>query len=186
MNGANEAKAFATVPAGTRVTIRAFKYDGQEYRRWQVDFAAPIAGGVVLEAIFSAVVEGRTPFFGGDRAVEYFYADRGYNVIAGYTSEGALRACYCNICAPATFTLAPDGPEIHFIDLDLDILVWPDGRCVVTDEDDFARNTILYGYPSETQVAARDAVSALLSAVGARQAPFDQIGLPAIAWPVTV
>ena len=178
MSGPNGPELFVALPAGTRVTIRALKYDGQEYRRWQVDFAAPLAGGVQLEAIFSPVVEGRTPFFGGDRAVEFFYGDRGYNVIAGYAPDGALRACYCNICTPASFSIAPVGPEIHFIDLDLDVLVWPDGRCVVTDEDDFARNAVAYGYPPEIQAAARDAVSALQRAVVARHAPFDQIGLP--------
>ncbi len=100
----------------------------QEYRRWQVHFAALIDGGARLEATFASAVEGRTPFFGGDRAVEFFYADRGYNVIAGYAPNGTLRACYCNICTPATFVLTPDGPEVHFIDLDLDVLVWPDGQ----------------------------------------------------------
>lgn len=170
---------FYAVAPGTAVLVRAHKYDGKEYRRWQVHFVEHIDGGVRLETIFSSFVEGRTPFFGGDRAVEFFYADRGYNIIVGYSPEGVLRACYCNICTPATFVLSPEGPEIHFIDLDLDVLVWPDGSCVVTDEDDFAENSVRYGYPLELQQDARAAVAALLAAVRDRQTPFDQLGLAA-------
>src|SRR4051812_41416895 len=113
--------------AGTPVTVRALKYDGHEYRHWQATYSAAVTGGMMLEAIFSKVVEGRTPFFGGDRAVEYFYSDRDYNVIAGYAPDGILRACYCNICTPAQFAETPSGAEISFVDLDLDFLVWPDG-----------------------------------------------------------
>lgn len=170
-------EVFAALAPGTAITIRALKYDGREYRRWQADFAGTVAGGVVLEAVFGAIVEGRTPFFGGDRAVEYFYADRGYNVIAGYAPPGELRACYCNIALPASFVVGAAGPEIHFVDLDLDVLVRPDGRCEVTDEDDFARNTVAYGYPAAVREGARGAVSALLAAVAGRLAPFDLIGL---------
>lgn len=173
------ADRFADLAPGTPVTVRAHKYDGHEYRRWQVHHAAPIAGGARLEGVFNSFVEGRTPFFGGDRAVEFFYADRGYNVIVGYAPDGALRACYCNICTPATFVLGVDGPEVHFVDLDLDVLVWPDASCVVTDEDDFAANGARYGYSSATVRAARAAVAALIAAVRDRRPPFDALGLPA-------
>jgi protein associated with RNAse G/E len=162
---------------GTPVTVRALKYDGHEYRRWQATYSAAVTGGMVLEAIFSKVVEGRTPFFGGDRAVEYFYSDRGYNVIAGYAPDGTLRACYCNICTPAQFLETPSGGEISFVDLDLDLLVWPDGRYELLDEDEFVQNSATYRYPQEVQAAARAAVSALQNAVREQIAPFDQIGL---------
>lgn len=175
----SEAAIFGGVVPGTPVTIRAQKYDGQEYRRWQVEFAALVDGGARLEAVFSKVVEGRTPFFGGDRAVEFFYANRGYNVIAGFGPDGTLRACYCNICTPARFVLGADGPEVHFIDLDLDVLVWADGSCIVTDEDDFARNSDHYGYSVATRQEARAAVAALQRAVAAREDPFHALGLVA-------
>ena len=170
---------FTTLTPGTAVTVRAHKYDGREYRRWQVHFVAVVPGGALLDAVFNSFVEGRTPFFGGDRAVEYFYTDRGYNVITGYAPDGTLRAAYCNICTPASFVSTPDGPEIHFVDLDLDVLVWPDGRCDVTDEDDFAENTVRYGYPDQLQRDAREAVEALLAVVRDRGAPFDRLGLAA-------
>lgn len=179
MEQTTSATDFSTLAPGTAVTVRAHKYDGREYRRWQVHYVESVPGGALLDAIFNSFVEGRTPFFGGDRAVEFFYADRGYNVITGYAPDGTLRAAYCNICTPATFLITPAGPELHFIDLDLDVLVWPDGRCDVTDEDDFAENIVRYGYPEALQRDARDAVEALLAAVRDRRAPFDHLGLAA-------
>ena len=175
----DERGAFPGLPAGTTITVRALKYDGAEYRRWSGTLRGRVAGGIVIEAVFSAVVEGRTPFFGGDRAVEWFWSDRGYNVIAGYAPDGALRALYCNICAPAEFVVGDDGPELRFLDLDLDVLVRPDGACVVTDEDEFARNAERYGYPLPVREGARASVAALLDAVRARRPPFDAIGLGA-------
>jgi protein associated with RNAse G/E len=169
---------FAAVPVGTTVSIRAHKYDGAEYRRWTIEFAAAFAGGVRLETVFSPVVEGRTPFFGGDRAVECFYTDRGYNIIAGFAPDGTPRGCYCNICQPARLVSGVDGPEIHFVDLDLDVLVAPAGACTVTDEDEFARNAVRYAYPAAVRRAARRAVTRLLSAVRERQAPFDELLRP--------
>ena len=151
--------------AGTPVTIRALKYDGREYRRWEAAYSAAVSGGMVLETIFSAVVERRKPFFGGDRAMEYFYTDRGCDVIAGYAPNGSLHACYCNICTPAQFTDTPTGAEFSFVDLDLALLIWPAGRCELTDEAEFAQNSVRYGYPQEVQAAARAAVSALQHAV---------------------
>lgn len=178
----NGAVGFAGLPVGATVTVRALKYNGAEYRRWACQFAATVAGGVRLEAVFSPLVEGRTPFFGGDRAVEFFYTDRGYNVIAGYAPDGALRACYCNIATPARLAVAPPGAgaasaEVSFIDLDLDVLVGPDGACVVADEDEFAANARRYGYPPAVRDGARAAVTALLAAVRERRPPFDRIGL---------
>ena len=167
--------------AGTPVTVRALKYDRHEYCRWEAMYSAAIVGGAALEAISSTVVEGRTPFFGIDRAVKYFSTDRGYTMIAGYAPEGSLRACYCNICTSAHVADTPTGSEISFVDLDLDLLVWSDGRCVLTDEDEFAQNSVAYRYPQDVQAAARAAVSALQHAVCGHHHPFDRIGLLAVS-----
>ena len=179
MKRVDSAAFFSTIAPGTPVTVRAHKYDGREYRRWQVFFVEVVPGGVLLDGVFNSFVEGRTPFFGGDRAVEFFYADRGYNIVTGYAPDGTLRACYCNISTPSVFVQTAEGPEVHFIDLDLDVLVWPDGSCVVTDEEDFAENSVRYGYPPAIERDARAAVDALLAAVRDRSAPFDSLGLAA-------
>ena len=173
----NEQDLLAGLQPGAAVAVRALKYDNSPYRRWTGRLVARTAASVVLEANFGPEVEGRSPFFAGDRALEYFYFDRGYNIIAGYAPDGALRACYCNICAPASLALTGDGPEVRFVDLDIDVLVRPDGECIVTDEDEFAANGRRYGYPVAVRDAARAAVDLLLAAVRERRPPFDTIGL---------
>ena len=177
MDGAGLRDLLAELRPGAAITVRALKYDTTPYRQWAGRVVATTPTSLALEATFGPEVEGRTPFLAGDRALEYFYFDRGYNVIAGYAPQGAFRACYCNICAPATLHAAPEGPELHFVDLDIDVLVRPDGACLVADEDEFARNADRYGYPPEVRLAAREALAALLSDVRERRPPFDAIGL---------
>ena len=71
----------------------------------------------------------------GDRFVEDYYGDRWYNIYEIYDrDDGAIKCWYCNVSLPAEI----DGGEIRFVDLALDLLVYPDGRQQVLDEDEFA------------------------------------------------
>ena len=70
----------------------------------------------------------------GDRFIETFYSDQGYNIFAVHDPEGArFKGWYCNITRPAIFV---DG-HIHAEDLALDLIVLPDGQTIVVDEDEF-------------------------------------------------
>ncbi len=94
------------------------------------------------------------PLLRGDRFVETYYTDRWYNVFAIYSrDDGSLRGWYCNITRPARFQ---DG-MVSYVDLALDLLVFPDGRQLVLDEDEFAALNLS---PSE-QAAARQALAEL-------------------------
>lgn len=71
----------------------------------------------------------------GDRFVETWYTDRWFNIFEIHAREDdRLRGWYCNIGSPA----AVDGNQISYIDLCLDLLVFPDGRQIVLDEAEFA------------------------------------------------
>lgn len=70
----------------------------------------------------------------GDRFVETFYADRWYNVFVVYDGE-RLKGYYANIARPARLD---DSGHIYAEDLALDLIVYPDGRWQVTDEEEFA------------------------------------------------
>ncbi len=78
----------------------------------------------------------------GDRLVETFYTDRWYNVFAVYdVDDGRLKGWYCNITRPAR--LSPDGQDLYAEDLALDLIVLPDGRWQVLDEEEFAALDLL-------------------------------------------
>lgn len=91
---------------------------------------------LVLEAFFD---QPDTQFHGmlfrkGDRFVETYYADRWYNIFQIHAREDDhIRGWYCNIGCPAKL----DGNTLSYIDLALDLLVFPDGRQVLLDEDEF-------------------------------------------------
>ncbi|MCB2210305.1 DUF402 domain-containing protein [bacterium] len=71
----------------------------------------------------------------GDRFVERYYTDRWYNIFAIHDlDDDRLKGWYCNVTRPAEITPG----QIAYVDLALDLLVYPDGRSLVLDEDEFA------------------------------------------------
>ncbi len=71
-----------------------------------------------------------------DRFVETYYTQRWYNIFEIYDREdGSLKAWYCNVGYPAEV----DEAIVSYRDLALDLLVYPGGRQVVLDEDEFEK-----------------------------------------------
>jgi uncharacterized protein len=110
--------------------------DGQETWRYTGHVLERGDHYILLEAAFNRE---DTPFHGivlkrGDRFVETFYSDRWYNIFEIYDREDdCLKGWYCNIGYPAEM----DEKRVSYIDLALDLLVYPDGRQLVLDEDEF-------------------------------------------------
>jgi hypothetical protein len=74
------------------------------------------------------------PLRRGDRFLETYFTDRWYNIYEIHAREDdSLRGWYCNVGKPALL----DGDCLSYVDLALDLLVFPDGRQVVLDEDEF-------------------------------------------------
>lgn len=119
------------------ITVYKLDHDGREV--WQYP-AAVIERGpnhVRLEAFFNRddMDLGYTVFKRGDRFVEYFYADRWYNVFAVYDrDDGTLKGWYCNVCRPAK--ISPTA--VRCDDLALDAWIDLDGRFLLLDEAEFA------------------------------------------------
>ena len=90
----------------------------------------------------------------GDRFVETYYTDHWYNIFEIYAREDDhLRGWYCNIGYPAEL----DGNILSYIDLALDLLVFPNGRQIVLDEDEYANLDI----SPKIRQKARDALAEL-------------------------
>ena len=69
-----------------------------------------------------------------DRFLELYFSNRWYNIFEIYDRDnGQLKGWYCNVTHPAEVR---DG-YISYVDLALDLLVYPDGRQLVLDEDEF-------------------------------------------------
>ncbi len=69
----------------------------------------------------------------GDVMIECYYPAEWFNIFAVYTREGDLKGWYCNITEPPILT----EEEVRWKDLALDLLILPDGREILLDEDEF-------------------------------------------------
>jgi len=119
------------------VTIIKRDIHKQETWRYQGRLLYRDAERLVVEAhfdrqdmLFYGILLGK-----GDRFVETYYTGRWYNIFEIHAREDErLRGWYCNITCPPEI----DGDVISYVDLSLDLLVYPDGRQMVLDEDEFA------------------------------------------------
>jgi len=89
-----------------------------------------------------------------DRFIETYFDDRWHNIFEIYDKEnGQFKAWYCNISYPAMIEEA----SVSYRDLALDLLVYPDGRQLVLDEDEFTALSL----PPDVQEQARAALKTL-------------------------
>lgn len=162
--------ACATTPV-SRVLLRATKYDGAAH--WIQSFRVISDDGNLLVAhynarapIFTSRGEFRSPY---DSRV-YFWRDRWFNVFRLSKPGCSLALWYCNITTPPVI----EGGEITYIDLDLDVVVRPNGCIDLQDQDDFANHQKKYCYPAEVIAKAEDAAAEVTALAQRHKFPFDQ------------
>jgi protein associated with RNAse G/E len=91
-----------------------------------------------------------------DRFLERYYDNRWYNIFEIHDrDDDRIKAWYCNVTRPAEFNLA----QIAYVDLALDVLVYPDGKYLVLDEDEFKKLDL----DQSTEISARHALNTLVA-----------------------
>jgi len=144
----------------TSEKVIVIKQNIQEMEVWRYE------GTVLNRRVNAALIEARFNrtdlFFHGitlrenDRFVEAYYAEEWFNIFEIHDKDDdRVKGWYCNVCRPARFE---DG-KIYYVDLALDLLVYPDGRKLELDEDEF---TALKLNPTEIR-SARSALQKLAS-----------------------
>ena len=129
---------------------------GEETWRYEGQVLVIMPNRVLLEARFNRF---DLPFHGivlreNDRFVELYFSDRWYNFFEVHDrDDDRIKCWYCNVCKPAVLA---DG-VISYVDLALDLLVYPDGRMLVLDEDEFAALKL----DNATREKAREALGEL-------------------------
>ena len=120
----------------SHITVIKLDINGEETWRYQGKILHQDGNKLVLEAFFDredSIFHGM-PLYKGDRFVETYYLDRWYNVFEIHArDDDRLRGWYCNIGQPAIL----EGSVLSYVDLALDLLVFPDGRQLVLDEKEF-------------------------------------------------
>ncbi len=155
----------------TIVTIRSLKYDGAVRRTWKADLIEQTPFLYTFLGTFDKAVD--HPDLGriekGTASYEYIWPDRWYNVFRFHEPDGSLRNWYCNVGMPPSL----EDDVLSYVDLDIDILIWPTGAPIVLDEDEFAIHAARYEYPVEVLHEVENAKQKLLEMIAGREFPFD-------------
>ena len=155
-----------------QITVNALKYDGQIRRSWTAGLIKQDTDLIVAVGVFEGSVEhGDLGLIQqGTISFEYFWPTRWYNVFRFTEPDGSFRNFYCNIAMP---------PRVHddvleFVDLDIDIVIWPEGHREVLDMGDFEANAERYAYPEDVRFKALHALDDLIRSIDAAEFPFDE------------
>ncbi len=126
----------AQSPSEEPILVIKLNTEGKETWRYSGRVLERHATWLKLEALFN---RDDLPFHGitlrrGDRFVETYFADKWYNIFEIHDVDtDALKGWYCNVTTPARI----EKNRLAYIDLALDLLVYPDNSQLVLDEDEF-------------------------------------------------
>ncbi|MBE2269840.1 MAG: DUF402 domain-containing protein [Anaerolinea sp.] len=152
------------------MTVTVQKRDHTGRVVWTYD-GAPVERGadyILLEAYFNRDDrdDGYFVWQRDDRFLEWYYADRWYNVFKIFDREtGAVRGWYCNLTRPAEI----EDALVYADDLELDVFVYPSREVVLKDEEAFAALDI----PADERRIVWETVAAIKTLVAAQSPPFD-------------
>lgn len=121
-----------------RIKIQKKNPAGEVTYKYEGDLIARDENSITLEALFDRadMPFQDVVFKTGDRFVEYYYADRWYNIFAIHDrDDGKVKGWYCNVGMPAVI----EDDVVSYVDLALDLWVSVDGQQIVLDEDEFAQ-----------------------------------------------
>ncbi len=118
------------------ILVLKLNIEGKETWRYSGRVIERGDGWLKLEAFFNRddmpfheITLGR-----GDRFIETYYSDHWYNIYEIHDrSTDELKGWYCNVTTPARIETG----RVSYVDLALDLLVYPDKRKLVLDEDEF-------------------------------------------------
>jgi protein associated with RNAse G/E len=155
--------------ASRTVTINSRKADGSVRRTWQCQLIEEGDDELVFVGTFDAdVVHSDLGLIRkGTVSYEYYWTDRWYNIFAFFEPDGSFRNYYCNVSMPPTF----EGEVLDYLDLEIDVVVWPNWSYKVLDEDEYERNADTFGYSDAIRNRVLETVAELRNMIDSRVLP---------------
>jgi uncharacterized protein len=151
------------------ITVYSLKYDKSIRKSWSAYLIQNLGDLLVLEGIFESDIE--HPELGrieaGTISIEYYWQDRWYSIFRFLGSDRQLRNYYCNLNMPPVF----DGSTLSYVDLDLDVAVWPDGRYSVLDAEEFEENSRAFSYPRSVRDQVFKTLKELITLIEEKRLP---------------
>jgi len=154
---------------GKRITINSRKYDQSIRRTWSAELIKRSHSLIVVAGEFDRDIEhpGLGSINRGTVSYEYYWLDRWFNIFRFHEPDGALRNYYCNVAMPPTLA----NGVLDYVDLDIDIVVWPDRKYEVLDRDDFEQNALKYGYSEQVLRQTANSVDAVIRLIECGELP---------------
>ncbi len=125
-------------PSGQKLIVVKLNLQREETWRYDGQILESQPNTLLVEAFFNR----KDLSFHGitlkkqDRFIERYYSKRWYNIFAIHDrDDDRLKGWYCNVTRPAEFSPG----KIAYVDLALDLLVYPDGEYLVLDEPEFIK-----------------------------------------------
>lgn len=153
-------------------TIRSRKLDGTLAKSWSARLLDRSEDLLLLQGQFDSEInhEHLGVIRRGTFSREYYWLDRWYCVFAFYEPGGGFRNFYLNVNTPPLV----GSDVLEYIDLDIDVIVWPDHSFEVLDLEEFERNSVRMGYDIEIRKKARDALDRIIALIGDRGFPLER------------
>ncbi|MEP7289021.1 MAG: DUF402 domain-containing protein [Chloroflexota bacterium] len=156
--------------------IMSLKYDHRPHYTWPATLIEDNDERLFLSSVVGGILVHHTRGFEEAQTLPSdltFWRNRWYNVFTNYDENRLLRNFYCNVTMP----LFLQANTINYVDLDLDVRVYPDGSYTLLDEDEFAEHTVQYNYPDWVQRRAYEAVDEIVALAKAGEGPFALLRL---------
>lgn len=155
--------------SGEAVTINSRKFDQTIHRTWNCELVERDGAMLRFVGVFERDIshDELGLIARGTVSHEYYWLDRWYNIFAFYHPDGQFRNFYCNINMPPIFA----ENVLDYVDLDIDVIVWPDFRFRIVDEKEYERNAVNFRYPDEVRQGAYAALIDVLDLIKMQSFP---------------
>jgi len=150
------------------ITVNKVNPLGEKTIQYQGEVLERLADGIIIQAYWNHSPKdlGYVCFKPGDLFIEYYYANRWFNIFEISDASNTRKGWYCNIAEPADIR----EDQILQKDLLLDVWVDPSGKPLILDEDEFEADRTL---DDRQRQGARQGLRDLLQIIVARIEPFS-------------
>ena len=155
---------------GKKYTIHGYKHDGKIHRSWDEAVLLEIHDDYLVfgnERTKVTEADGRE-WRTKEPAVLCFFYQNWYNIIGQCKKNGIYY--YCNMASP--FIIEED--TIKYIDYDLDLRVFPDGRFKVLDRREYQYHKKLMNYPEAVDKILKSELTELIDLVREKKFIFQK------------
>jgi uncharacterized protein len=154
------------------ITINSRKLDNSIHRSWTCKLVEETEDYWLFAGKFDRQVEHKQlgVIRPGTISYEYYFKHEWFNIFRFHEPEGEFKFYYCNLNLPPKF----EDNVLDYVDLDIDVLVRKDLSFEILDEDEFAENSVLFGYSDELKMKITESLAELILLISRRQFPFDK------------